>query len=114
MTGWMSATIVLSRANKKVELRIERTTTIHFQPVMSRGGASSAGDSASAAGSSSAGGSAASAAGSASAGGSSAAGGSAAAVRGWGGGGSESGGQRSPQSPIYKNPSCSPLKLLEL
>jgi hypothetical protein len=42
MTGWMSATMVLSSANKKVELRMDRTTTAHFQSVMSRGGSSSA------------------------------------------------------------------------
>jgi hypothetical protein len=42
MMGWMSATIVLSSANKKVELRMDRTTTAYFQPVMSRGGSSSA------------------------------------------------------------------------
>lgn len=34
--------MVLSSANKKVELRMDRTTTAHFQPVMSRGGSSSA------------------------------------------------------------------------
>jgi hypothetical protein len=42
ITGWMSAIIVLSSANKKVELRMDRTTTAYFQPVMSRGGSSSA------------------------------------------------------------------------
>jgi hypothetical protein len=36
MTGWMSATMVLSSAHKKVKLRIDRTTTTYFQPVMSR------------------------------------------------------------------------------
>jgi hypothetical protein len=41
MTGWMSATMVLLSANKNVELRMDRTTTAHFQPVMSRGGSSS-------------------------------------------------------------------------
>ena len=37
----MSATMVLSSVNKKVELRIDRTTTAYFQLVMSRGGSSS-------------------------------------------------------------------------
>jgi hypothetical protein len=40
ITGWMSAMMVLSSANKKVELRMDRTTTAYFQPVMSRGGSS--------------------------------------------------------------------------
>jgi hypothetical protein len=42
MTGCTSATIVLSSANRKVEDKMERTTTIHFHPEMSRGGTSSA------------------------------------------------------------------------
>jgi hypothetical protein len=37
----MSAIIVLSSANKKVELKMNRTTTAYFQLVISRGGSSS-------------------------------------------------------------------------
>jgi len=39
MAGWILATIVLSRAKRKMELRMATTTIAHFQPVTVRGGA---------------------------------------------------------------------------